>query len=578
MALNIQQIIDDNPSALGLAIIITNDYIENPLKPDLHGAKKDGEEMEKSFRSLRFAVIHKHNASLTFTMSILHKAANDIHYLPSYRRLAFVFAGHGEENGCLFTNDGNSIQINTILNKLSPSSSKPASSSPLGHMVRLFFIDACRGDRNDLGMMVSPRGGKSTEPLRIPSTVTNVYIAYSTVSGFQSYEVKDQGGLWMQCVARKLMTVNDDISVVMTEVNKELHKKFQDPKYTIMMNPESILRLTERVNLLEEAAKRPEPSHLESEDATPQLHSIPTQTLPGITEQTSSLHSTWTQCSTDVTDKDVVKQKYPVIAAKFTNSPVVTPQIGACRIQSTPPKLPSLEQILVGRVATNRDIRKHRDLLNQYKMKGKLKSFEFDTNEQYDENRKCPVFHSTVLCTLSYGDGKQIKGDSKMYYPGKKAISEDIAAEDAVAQLTAIFDLTCEQIEHSSLSSLELPRNDQPSKSTTSLSTMDGVHNQSTTSFIQCVISTTASLPPMSTESTNSVSPKEKVYKQKLNNYIQHQLRESLPQYTTESVGTSYQCVIVHRLFGSIQGGIFPTKKEAENSAAWRVWYKINRN
>ena len=179
MALNIQQIIDDNPTALGLAIIITNDYIENPHKQDLHGAKKDGEEMEKSFRSLRFAVIHKHNASLAFTMSILQKAANDICYLPSYRRLAFVFAGHGEENGCLFTNDGNSIQIDTILNKLSPSSSKPANSSPLGHMVRLFFIDACRGERNDLGLMVSPRGGKSTEPLRIPSTLTNLYIAYS---------------------------------------------------------------------------------------------------------------------------------------------------------------------------------------------------------------------------------------------------------------------------------------------------------------------------------------------------------------------------------------------------------------
>ena len=367
-----------------------------------------------------------------------------------------------------------------------------------------------------------------------------------------------------------------------------------------------------------------EPSHSKSQDTTPQLHSIPTQTLPGMTEQTSSLHSTLTQCSTDVNDKDVVKQKYPVIAAKFTNSPVVTPQIGACRIQSTPPNLPSsgmyqmvfrassnsklifyfllyVEPILVGRVATNRDIRKHRDLLNQYKMKGKLKSFEFDTNEQYDDYRKCPVFHSTVLCTLSYGDEKQIKGDSKMYFPGKKAISEDIAAEDAVAQLSAIFDnshicqsssqgfqtqcshpvdlnLTCEQFEHSGLPSLELPRNDQPSKSTTSLSTMDGVHNQSTTSFIQCVNSTTSSLPPMSTESTNSVSPKEKVYKQTLNNYIQHQKRESLPLYTTESVGHGYQCVIVHSLFGSIQGSIFPTKKEAENSAAWRAWCKINRN
>ena len=241
-------------------------------------------------------------------------------------------------------------------------------------------------------------------------------------------------------------------------------------------------------------------------------------------------------------------------------------------------------------------------------MKEKLKTFEFNTKEQYDDNMKHPIFHSTVLCTLP--NGKQIEGDSKMYYPGKKAVSQDIAAEDAVAKLTAIFDNshicqsssqgfqtqcshpvdlspTCEQIkssEHSSLPSLELPRNDQPSKSTTSPFTMDGVHNQSTTSFVSCVNSTTASLPPMSTpnmffdESTSSVSPKEKVYKQKLNNYIQHELRESLPKYTTESVGTGYQCVIVHGLFGSIQGSIFPTKKEAENSAAWRAWYKINRN
>ena len=257
---NLQGDINDNPSACGLALSISNDYKSIPGRTNLEGTVRDGDAMAKTFRKLGFRVFRKHNATFSYLIALLRKVGSDIHYPLAYKRIAFVFAGHGEDNGNLITSEGNKIGIETIVKMLSPSTSN----SQLGSMARLFFIDACRGIRDDLGIMVTPRGGSPAssctisrgghpvERLRIPSEPNNICVAYSTVSGFRSYEISGEGGIWMQCLARKLLEVNDTVPNVLIEVNKELMNLWQKKGYAHVMNPECHQRLSEAVNLFKE--------------------------------------------------------------------------------------------------------------------------------------------------------------------------------------------------------------------------------------------------------------------------------------------------------------------------------------
>ena len=265
--LRIKSVLEANPTVIGLAIIITNDYKLNPHHRDLLATEGDGIAMEDAFKHLGFATIRKHNVTLSLVIAILHQCSS-VRYPQTCKRLAFVFAGHGrepqpqqkEEGTQLVTCEGKNFGVKTVVAKLSPESSD----SMLGSMVRMFFIDACRGSREDYGRLVSRggerlshRGGGIIADIWIPSEASNFILCYSTVSGYRSYEVQkgDTGpcGIWLPLVAQKLKTSEKDIEAVMTDVNKELMIQFQDrEKYPCMMQPEILLRLNETVNLINE--------------------------------------------------------------------------------------------------------------------------------------------------------------------------------------------------------------------------------------------------------------------------------------------------------------------------------------
>ena len=164
----------------------------------------------------------------------------------------------------------------------------------------------------------------------------------------------------------------------------------------------------------------------------------------------------------------------------------------------------------------------YRDKLNYLKMIGYFIEQPTMTSELTRQG-----FRSQVFCKLH--DGQEIVGDSVRYYPGKKAISEEKAAEDALSKINACIP-----------KSKPLP---QPTANS-------------------------------DTPSTNKL-----VYKGKLNNLLIQGLKLGMPYYQSvkDSEG-KFQCTVHHAAsFGSVTGGEFLTKKEAENSAAWRAWLKLEQ-
>lgn len=257
---NVQDRLDANPQLLGLAIVISNDYQSslNCRYPILNGTVRDGNTMAQSFEKLKYLVWRKHNVTSAYMLALLHKIGDGgVNFPASYKRIAFVFAGHGKSGGILVTNEGKEINVSLIIDKLSPSVKNQATTQ-LGAMARMFFIDACRGSKDDLGLTVIPRGaatsdrgGDLVEKIRISEQPSNILVAFPTVSGYKSYEVEGKGGIWLQCLAKKLLECDCTIGDVLIEVNQELQELWRDPNMRIM-NPEMINRLCERISLIKE--------------------------------------------------------------------------------------------------------------------------------------------------------------------------------------------------------------------------------------------------------------------------------------------------------------------------------------
>ena len=244
--------ITTNPSASGLVVIISNAYGTTPGLQVLNGTTEDGKLMTAAFKFLKFATLWRQNTTGHELMQLLSELSRYRNYPQSYKCIAFVFSGHGLDANHLYMQDGSLITVNDIVEAL-----LPKRAPQIGSIPKLFFIDACRGKRalsNEA--VVVPRHGGSTEKvqeilqrgasdetLHVPPK-GNFLVAYSTMPDYQSYEVKGKGGVWMTSLAERLCTSSDSVQDILSEVNKDLMRKFQEPETRpFMTQPEYISRL-----------------------------------------------------------------------------------------------------------------------------------------------------------------------------------------------------------------------------------------------------------------------------------------------------------------------------------------------
>ena len=176
-------------------------------------------------------------------MQLLHYVADYRKFPSSYRRIAFVFSGHGGGDHRLYTGDGETVNVPDILSAFLPQN---------GSITKLFFIDACRGKQANTGV-IAPRGGKEVEALRIPKQ-GNFLLAYSTTPNHLSYEERAKGGIWITTLAEKLCHRNASVLDILVEVNQDLIMKYQKSSYAcFIQQPEFTSRLNEPINLFREA-------------------------------------------------------------------------------------------------------------------------------------------------------------------------------------------------------------------------------------------------------------------------------------------------------------------------------------
>ena len=249
--------------AQGVAFIVSNDYDCAINFDKLKGTHKDAEKMARAFTHLGYDVVARRNLLHDEFIRFISETAA-LSYAPSCKRLVFIFSGHGvigerlfdmygrprgNASGKICSQEGHEVEIESIIDQF-----KPDKYPALGRMARLFFIDACRGTEEDIGVTLhtrgmSGKGGQFLVPERVPKD-GNILVAYSTLPNHKAYE-KDDGSLWMNLLAEAVTTQNDDIAVVLTDVSSRLKKKCET--FPVFQTPQCINQLTERVNFLAES-------------------------------------------------------------------------------------------------------------------------------------------------------------------------------------------------------------------------------------------------------------------------------------------------------------------------------------
>ena len=246
--LTVSQAIQQNEISKGIAIIIGNQLSIRYPKDVLKGPYFDLSVMESAFKTLRYTVLPFLNASKQEILEIVREVSQ-LFPVESckplcYRRIVFLFAGHGHNNQFIHAEDGDVDVNQDVVYPL-----MPEQSPNLANIPKLIFIDACRGKGRDPGVCVSvPRG----EKIRVPK-LSNYLLVYSTLPTMKAFE-NDLGGFWMQTLARELCNpcnIKKGIHGIIIEVNRQLIGMLNNIRHDLQQ-PEYHGTLLEDVNFLSE--------------------------------------------------------------------------------------------------------------------------------------------------------------------------------------------------------------------------------------------------------------------------------------------------------------------------------------
>ena len=204
--MSVASTIENNRNAVGLAIVITNQYLMQDAP--LPFTEIDGNDIEAALKCVGFAVHRVDNLDKKAMIATITEAAQYASYPSSYKMFAFAFSGHGGDHGNIFGNTFEAVNIENDL--LEPLFSRSLDSDKHGMVTfpKLFFIDACRGLKEEHS---PPKDG-------------NYLLAYATLPKFNAFGNKD-GSYWMPEVAAIIERDHECLSSELTSVNAQLQKE-----------------------------------------------------------------------------------------------------------------------------------------------------------------------------------------------------------------------------------------------------------------------------------------------------------------------------------------------------------------
>ena len=207
--------IKSKDNATGLAIIVG---CPGPLKGEL----PDYDTAISTFEELNLAVLVYRAANEKRIRNVIENISKHISYPKSYKRVVFLFLGHGEQLK-IITNDRKEVNVMDDIVEPLVNFSK-VESRTLKQIPKLFFIDACHG--GEPGSQV-PRSNPNSRPAEFephPQVIPlrgNYLLAYATMPG----AVAIDGSNWTHLLLAELSKKRDikiSLNDILTMVSAKL--------------------------------------------------------------------------------------------------------------------------------------------------------------------------------------------------------------------------------------------------------------------------------------------------------------------------------------------------------------------
>ncbi|XP_031834431.1 caspase-1 [Nomia melanderi] len=186
-----------NHSKRGLAIIFNHEFFTIAHLKPRSGTNVDCENLVNTLKNLGFEVNDFHNSTYRDIVRNLERVASMDH--SQHDCLIVAILSHGEL-GLLYAHD-TSYKPDSIWGHFTADKCPTLIGKP-----KLFFIQACQGDKLDGGVTLKDRtetDGQPASSFRIPSHA-DFLIAYSTIPGFYSWRNTTRGSWFMQALCSEL--------------------------------------------------------------------------------------------------------------------------------------------------------------------------------------------------------------------------------------------------------------------------------------------------------------------------------------------------------------------------------------
>ena len=211
----------------GLVVLVTCDYRGTSQKP-LPQTNVDARDMRTTFEKFGFTVDQITNdkakeGHIKEKLDHLSAFLNKYNGEKDIEVLIFAFSGHGihaEDDNLLLAHDGKALSLkDDIIPKF-------VVNPELFEIPKLFFIDACRGDK-ELKVYVDKRIKKGNDGKTDNTLVGNYLIANATIKHHVSYD-----GKWMQKLAEMIGedTSRAPLPLILDNLTKATDKDLQ-PEY-----------------------------------------------------------------------------------------------------------------------------------------------------------------------------------------------------------------------------------------------------------------------------------------------------------------------------------------------------------
>ena len=196
--------------------------------------------LKKVFEYLQFCTIVKCNVTQAEILELLQFPLAHSFGAQTCHRFVFAFCGHGGAD-FVYCEDEKCIKFSDIIEFVSNCTS-------LKNIPRLFFFDISR----NAGTIPCMENNNWQSQI---STVGDVLVAFSTSTGYQALE-SNEGSLWTNILATKLITCAKDMHEVVMEANEELVTTIQSRGIPCLQQPELFDKLSTTINLLDESSKK----------------------------------------------------------------------------------------------------------------------------------------------------------------------------------------------------------------------------------------------------------------------------------------------------------------------------------